>query len=367
MIVVDILFLCGCEVLNPVNSFGFTHFSRLVEGTGQAFIVNGTSVSGTTVIPEQLPPGMSPQLVANRGEAELLLPAANFSPLTHPVLINERGHLAYVDVNGAIIIQKDAASFSLPVNALPDARILVDESGRLLLLTDPTSDYQHGVLGDGLEAGSITLIETDPAPRIINRIQIPEPHVIEGIAPIWADLNGDGRREIIVTRTSIDDGAQIVVFDEDGALLATGPAIGRGFRWRHQLAVAPFGPDGELELADVLTPHIGGIVEFYRWDGDALTIVAEKGGYTSHVIGTRNLDMAAAGDFDGSGRSTLLLPNQARTELGGIQHTEEGAMVVWTLPVEGTVVTNVAATTLVGDRLAIGVGREDGVLRIWQP
>ena len=339
----------------------------LDDGRNQAFIVEGTSVTETTVTPEQLPPGMPPQLVAENGEARFIVPAADFSPLTHPVLINDEGHLAYVETNGNIIIQKGEESFSLPVNPLPDARILVDETGRLLLLTDPTTDYQHGVLGDGLEASSITLIETEPTPRIINTIRIPAPHVIEGVAPIWADLNGDGRREIIVTRTSTAAGAQIVVFDEDGALLATGPAIGRGFRWRHQLAVAPFGPNGELELADVLTPHIGGIVEFYRWDGDTLTIVADKSGYTSHVIGTRNLDMAAAGDFDGSGRITLLLPNQARTELGAIQHTAEGATVVWTLPVEGTVVTNVATTALVGDRLAVGVGREDGVLRIWQP
>jgi hypothetical protein len=244
--------------------------------------------------------------------------------LTHPVLINDEGHLACVETNGIIIFQNGEESFSLPVNALPDARILVDETERLLLLTDPTTDYQHGVLGDG-------------------------------------------RGEIIVTRTSTDDGAQIVVFDEDGTLLATGPAIGRGFRWRHQLAVAPFGPNGELELADVLTPHIGGVVEFYCWDEDALTIVADKGDYTSHVIGTRNLDMAAAGEFDGSGRFTLLLPNQARTERGGIQHAKEGATVVWSLPVEGNVATNVATTILIGDRLAVGVGREDGVLRIWQP
>jgi hypothetical protein len=338
----------------------------LDDGRNQAYVVEGTSVTETVVTP-QLPLGMPPQLIVQNGEARFIVPAANFSPLTHPVLINERGHLAYIDANGDIIIQKGEASFSLPVNALPDARILVDEIGRLLLLTDPTTDYPHGVLGDDLEARGISLIETEPAPRIINTIRIPAPHVIEGIAPIWADLNGDGQREIVVTRTSNDDGAQIVVFAEDGTMMAAGPAIGRGFRWRHQLAVAPFGPNGELELADVLTPHIGGIVEFYRWDGDTLTIVADKGGYTSHVIGTRNLDMIAAGDFDGSGRITLMLPNQARTELGGIQHTAEGAIVAWTLPVDGTVVTNVAVTALVGDRLAVGVGREDGVLRIWGP
>jgi hypothetical protein len=75
---------------------------------------------------------------------------------------------------------------------------------------------------------------------------------------------------------------------------------------------APFGPNGELEVADVVTPAIGGTVEFYRWEEDALSLVAGTGDYTSHVIGTRYLDMAVASDFDGSGYSSmLLLPNQA--------------------------------------------------------
>jgi hypothetical protein len=67
-----------------------------------------------------------------------------------------------------------------------------------------------------------------------------------------------------------------------------------------------------------------GVVEFYQWREDTLQIVARVPGYTSHVIGTRNLDMAAAGDFDGDGRFELLLPNQQRTTLGGIRRTEDG-------------------------------------------
>ena len=89
--------------------------------------------------------------------------------------------------------------------------------------------------------------------------------VIEGIAPIWVDWNQDGEREIIVTLSDLANGAQVVVFNEQGKRIAEGPAIGQGYRWRHQIAVAPFGPNGEMELVDVLTPHLGGVVEFYQW------------------------------------------------------------------------------------------------------
>lgn len=57
-------------------------------------------------------------------------------------------------------------------------------------------------------------------------------------------------------------------------------------------------------------------------------VVTEVNGYTSHIIGGRNLDMAVAGQFDESGRLTMLHPIQARTELGAIQHNADGAEAV---------------------------------------
>lgn len=198
-------------------------------------------------------------------------------------------------------------------------------------------------------------------------IPLLEPRVVEGIAPIWADLDGDGRREIIVTVSDADQGAQLLVFDENGERVAVGPAIGRGFRWRHQLVAAPFGPKGEVELADVLTPHIGGVVEFFRLEGPILNLAAQVRGFSSHARGSRNLDMALAGDVDGDGRVELLLPSQERTELGAIRRTADGAEVAWIVPLGGRISTNLAAATLSDGSLAVGAGRSDGVLRLWLP
>jgi hypothetical protein len=358
-------------VAAPASSGSSIWTVALSDGLVQSFQISATGeVSQLAASPPQLPPGMPPLLRLANDVPTLPLATTDAASLqTHPVVLPTTGQMVSIQAGGELLIwNKDRTEFTaLDVRTLPDARILVDETGRLLLLTEPTTRYQHGVLGDAVEAAGIALVETQPELQVISTIAIPDPSVIEGIAPIWSDLSGDGRREIIVTQSNSDQGAQIVVYGETGEQIATGPAIGRGNRWRHQLVVAPFGPAGEQELVDVLTPHIGGVVEFYRLDGDTLRIVASVPGYTSHIIGTRNLDMAIGGDFDGDGRFELLLPSQDRTELGAIRRTIDGAEVVWSVPVGGRVVSNLVGTTLANGQLAVGVGREDGVLRVWLP
>jgi hypothetical protein len=77
--------------------------------------------------------------------------------------------------------------------------------------------------------------------------------------------------------------------------------------------------------------------------------------------------MAAAGDFDNDGRVELLLPNQARTELGAIRRTAGGAGVAWTVPLDGLLSTNLGAVSLPDGALAVGAGTQAGMLRLWLP
>jgi len=128
----------------------------------------------------------------------------------------------------------------------------------------------------------------------------------------------------MVTVSDLVGGARVVAYDETGQLVEEGPAVGAGFRWRNQIAVGPFGPDGETELAVVLTPHIGGVVEFYRMRAGKLDIVARFSGPTSHVNGSRNLDMALAGDLDEDGRTELLVLSRGLTKLIGVRSTVSG-------------------------------------------
>ena len=298
----------------------------------------------------------------------MTVPVGTASSLTHPILLPGTDLLAFIDNLGSLAVsQVGQIVASYDVNALTDARLLTDDAGRIMLLTGATDQYDHGVLGDAIEASGIMRIDNPAAPEISFFIPIPDDLDIEGISAIWTDITSDGIREIIVTLSNAQQGAQLAIFNDTGELIATSPAIGRGYRWRHQIAVAPFGPNGELELVDVLIPHLGGAVEFFHLKDTDLQLVAQVPGFTSHVIDTRNLDMAAAGDFDGERSIELLLPNQQRTELGAIRRTINGAEVIWGLSLNGKMVTNLEAVTFESGDIAVGVGREDGILQIWHP
>lgn len=244
----------------------------LKNGQVQAFHVMGHTVTEMPIEPSHVSVDSPPVLGTAAHQYQLItIPSTQASDLAPPALLSQTGpQLAFVESGGDLVIWEDREISRAAINALPDARLLTDEDGRVLLLTNPSSRYAHGILGDELEPTSITLLETSPTTHIVRTINISSPKVVEGLAPIWADLNDDGIREIIVTVSDAQEGAQIVVYSDNGSEMAFGPAIGRGFRWRHQLVVAPFGPDGALELADVLTPHIGGVVEFYRMSGNTL-------------------------------------------------------------------------------------------------
>ena len=338
----------------------------LEDGSVQAFSIADGQVQDHPITPGILPPGMPPLLMLTDGGATLVSSLdANSSNLTSPVVLQPSGNMAYIRSNGDLVVRIGGQSTVLPLNALPDARLLTDEDERLLLLTGATGSYPHGVLGDRIEAQSVTMVSTKPGIQVVWTSPLPDGDVVEGISPIWTDLDGDGTREILITVSNSRVGARLVVLNDAGDPVAFGPAVGRGSRWRHQLAAAPFGPSGELEVADVVTPHIGGTVEFYRLEEDSFRVVAKVPGFRTHAIGSRNLDMAVAGDFDGDGRIELLVPSQGMDEIGGIRRTEEGAEVAWILPIDGKVSTNLAAVSSGSGGLTLGVGRDDGVLLVW--
>lgn len=338
----------------------------LEDGRVQAFTTEQGDVRSIAIEPGRVAPGTPPLLYPSDRTPGLMAIPDDASPQSHPVPLSA-GRIAYINTDGDLVLQHGDSLERLAVDALPDARILVDERERLLLLAGPSDRYAHAVLGDSLEATRIVLVRTLPRLQVERSIAIEQPRVVEGIAPIWADFNGDNVREIVVTLSDARQGAQIVAYNEQGHMMAAGPPIGSGGRWRHQIAIGPFAPDGASELVAVRTPHLGGVIEFYSWRGNELALIEELPGYTSHVLGSRNLDMAVAADVDGDGRPELVLPTQDRTSLVAIGRHSAGAEMRWSAPVGAPVSSNLVALALPNGVLALGAGRADGVLRLWLP
>lgn len=297
------------------------------------------------------------------------IPTADESFLSSPVPFNGGSRL-YIASNGDLVYTDSADNQSrLALNIQPDAQIVVNETSQIALYAEATDQrYVHGIMGDNLEGAALVIAQVvDGSLDIVARVDLPGEAIYEGLSPMWADVNEDGVQDLITTVSDSRNGSRIRVYLFDGDQITgsvDGPPIGSGFRWQHQLAWGAFGPNSEMELVEVRTPHIGGIVRFYQFTGDAVEIVAELSGYTSHIISSRNLDMAVAGDFNGDGQPEIVLPSQDRTRIAGIQHTANGAQVMWELPLEGRLSTNLSAVNM-PNGLALAAGTEAGRLRVW--
>jgi len=294
------------------------------------------------------------------------------SPLTHPIPVNDF-EVLYIDRAGDLALGREEGLVTrLPVMAGADARLVMNRRGQVALYANATDQrYVHGIMGDDLEAATLLVLEVRQSEiGLLARIDLPGEDVYEGIAPFWADIDGDGVEDLVTTVSNGALGARLRVYLWDGAGIrqaVDGPPIGRGNRWRHQLSAAPFAPDGQIEIASMRTPHIGGALEFFRFAGDALIQTAALPGYTSHVIGSRNLDQTAAGDFNGDGAPEILVMDAARRSVAALQRTKDRAEEVWRLAADGEIVSNFAPVELLEDRLALAVGTADGRLRVWLP
>jgi hypothetical protein len=86
----------------------------------------------------------------------------------------------------------------------------------------------------------------------------------------------------------------------------------------------------------------------------------------SHVNGSRNLDQAVAGDFDGDGAVELIVPSRDQKSLIALRRIGDSVEEVWELELDSRISTNLAVVETNDGGLALGVGTEDGILHIWQ-
>lgn len=330
----------------------------LPDGTVRGFRVTGRGLGEQSLRGGPLDPGEPPLLDADADGK----PALRGLPGAQPGagIVADGQWLVAAGAEGSVVGSRAGAS--APIATPPDSRPAIGD-GTAVVVGGATDRYDHGVLGDATEGSE--LFALDPGGGGEKALTIDPPAVIEGAAPILTQLAGDPSPEVVLTISDAEQGARLVAYELGSSRRWSSEPIGSGQRWRHQIAVAPFGPDGELELASVRTPHLDGIVEFHAVESNRLVRRASLGGYSSHEIGSRNLDRAIAGDFDGSGRPELVVPSAEATALAGIERTEDGAEEIWRLELGAPLATNLAAVADRSGALLLAAGLADGRLLVW--
>jgi hypothetical protein len=147
----------------------------------------------------------------------------------------------------------------------------------------PTTRYDHGVLGDAVEWGALELRLADGT---IRRLVLPGTRVFEDTAPRLADLDSDGAPEVIVVESDLALGARLSIYGENGLIAAT-PFIGTRHRWLAPVGAADLDGDGRIEIALIDRPHLARILRIWRFEAGRLTEIAAADGLTNHRIGDR--------------------------------------------------------------------------------
>ena len=148
----------------------------------------------------------------------------------------------------------------------------------------PTHRYGHAVLGDTPEWGTLCV----RGPGLERCVTLPEERVFEDIAPRLADVDRDGRSDVVVVESDRRYGAALVVYltEASGRLrrLST-PPIGTAYRWLAPVGIADIDRDGFIELAYVDRPHLARVLRVWRYRDGKLAQIASKPGFSNHRIG----------------------------------------------------------------------------------
>ncbi|HEX5213596.1 MAG TPA: VCBS repeat-containing protein [Pseudolabrys sp.] len=251
-----------------------------------------------------------------------------------------------------------------PEGALPDGKVATGSRDiARAWLAEPTTRYDHGILGDKIEAASL-VVETRDGKR--QTVRLKDDAVFEDLEPRLADLDGDGHDSIVVVKSSLKRGSSLAVIAARRGkydIVAETPPLGAPHRWLDPAGIADFTGDGKPHLTLVRQPHVVGVLELWSWNGGAFRKIAELPDIANHIAGTRAIDMAAVADFDGDKIPDIAAPSLDRTHLRIVSfapHPREIASV--TLPAAAA--TNLGLVAQGAGPPGIAVGLADGSLAV---
>ncbi|MEE9313546.1 MAG: hypothetical protein V3V02_02765 [Rhizobiaceae bacterium] len=255
-------------------------------------------------------------------------------------------------------------------SGLPDGGVAIANKGSDIhsaWYAAPTTRYGHGILGDAIEGGSLIVKNTQGK---LLTFTLPNNQVFEDITPRLRDLGVTGKTNVVTILSDVKLGASLAVFGiTDGKLLliTQTPYIGRSNRWRNIAGIGDFDGDGLMQIAEVVTPHIGGTLRFWTWKKGKLVASGEMDGFSNHFIGSRELDLSTMEDFDGDGVSDIALPSADRMSLRlikfkGKARGKKTLVEIASIPFPARIDKQISSE-FNGESVDITIGLEDG--SIW--
>lgn len=197
---------------------------------------------------------------------------------------------------------------------IPHSSVAMAEGSGIVkaTLSCGTSRYAHAVLGDAIEAGCLVVEDEKGA---VHTIELPENQVFEDLVPRIADIDNNGRNDVVVIRSDSQSGAALAIYtiEKEAAIeLAATPPIGTSFRWLAPIGIADFNGDDRLDVAYIQTPHIGGILKVWSMTNNGFEQIAEQRGFSNHSIGDTRVSTSKLLDHNGDGVMDIALPDQRR-------------------------------------------------------
>ena len=246
-----------------------------------------------------------------------------------------------------------------PKGALPDGRVATSDGDiKRTWLAAPTKRYDHGVLGDAIEAGELQ-IEMRDGTR--GAVTLGKDAVFEDLWPRIAMLGG--RNHIVVVKSYLARGSALALIDPATMRIAAEtPPIGHAHAWLNPAGIADFNGDGVTDIALVRQPHVVGRLELWSFKDGRLTKTAEVADVANHVIGSRALGMSVVADVDGDGHPDLAVPSLDRKALRIIAFAPQVHDIA-RVAVPVRIATNLAGIMIDG-KLAFLAGGDDGRLML---